>query len=265
MINAKIFRMECSDGSKLDLSVVEDLRNEGALLFVWESSLFLAAYIFSHKSLFHQKKVLEIGAGVGLPSLTCAHPEVGAQRVTISERHEEVATLRCLNKIVTLNNAEKKCIVMPLSWDEPESWPLAEYDYILGSDVLYSTEDFSCLTALLSHFFRQNPNAVFLASYKNRSSRRTILPHLHLHNMTASVISSKSFLHSCHLSSGICLFEEFDNSEIGNMANRTSKRQKVSYEQKDAVNEKPQHSSKYSLIDVNTFDGSHLIKIERIK
>lgn len=62
MINTKVFRLESSDGTSVQIGVIENL-NADSLLFTWESSLMLAAYVMNHKHVFANTSVLEIGAG----------------------------------------------------------------------------------------------------------------------------------------------------------------------------------------------------------
>ena len=71
--------------------------------------------------------------GVGLPSLACGHPAIGAKKVTITERSDELDTLSNLRQVVTLNELDDVCSVEPLSWDQPHTWCQAHVDYILGS------------------------------------------------------------------------------------------------------------------------------------
>lgn len=63
MLNAKMFRLESSDGTTLQLGIVEKFKDEHSLLFTWESSLMLTAYILNRRELFSNSSILEIGAG----------------------------------------------------------------------------------------------------------------------------------------------------------------------------------------------------------
>lgn len=63
MLNTKIFTLESSDGSDINIGIIEKLRDEHTLLFTWESSQMMSAYILNNKQLFANSSVLEIGAG----------------------------------------------------------------------------------------------------------------------------------------------------------------------------------------------------------
>jgi len=299
MINSKVFRLESSDGTNMQLGIIEQFKNEHSLLFTWESSLMMTAYIMSKRSLFSNTSILEIGAGVGLPSLACGHPTIGAKKVAITDRSEELHTLMNLRHVVSLNDLNGVCTVEPLSWDQPHTWLQIHVDYILGSDVLYSTEDFFPLMSFLSHMFAINPSAVFFTTYKNRSARRTLVPHLQLHGMKAEVIPARSFLHQCHFTSGVCLFETTpcveSNADGGRTlhdcstsiaskndlvkavdCNGSEKRRRLNTQQELfcplkqdelSVEDKTDDfspSTEYSLERVNVFDETYLLRIQLI-
>jgi hypothetical protein len=63
MINTKVFRLESSDRTQVQVGIIEQFKNEDSLLFTWESSLMMSAYIMNHKHLFANAHILEIGAG----------------------------------------------------------------------------------------------------------------------------------------------------------------------------------------------------------
>ena len=63
VMNTKVLQLEDSSGGVADLIVLESLVDEDSLVFTWESSLMMSAFIFSNRDMFHDKRVLEIGAG----------------------------------------------------------------------------------------------------------------------------------------------------------------------------------------------------------
>ena len=69
MINTKVFCLESSDGTSLQLGIIETFKDEDSLLFTWESSLMMSAYIMSNKELFANTNILEIGAGDSITSM----------------------------------------------------------------------------------------------------------------------------------------------------------------------------------------------------
>ena len=54
-------------------------------LHTWSSSLALGCYLASNKNIVANKKVLEIGAGTGIPSILCGL--LGAQSVTLTDKN----------------------------------------------------------------------------------------------------------------------------------------------------------------------------------
>ena len=77
-------------------------------LFLWPSAFVLAAYIATSED-FRDKHVLELGAGVGLPSLVAG--KIGALKVTITDRSEET-TLRLIQDNIDLNSLGSVCSVV---------------------------------------------------------------------------------------------------------------------------------------------------------
>jgi predicted nicotinamide N-methyase len=97
---------------------VIELIDERDSLFVWDSSRLISAYLATERSLFQQEKycVLELGAGLGLPSIVAALR--GAKNVYITERAEEITTLDNIKKIIEINDVGDRCQSFPLTWGE---------------------------------------------------------------------------------------------------------------------------------------------------
>jgi hypothetical protein len=109
-----------------------------------------------------------------------------------------------------------------------------DIDIILGADVFYSSEDFEFVIALIDQFMSKNSKTIFYTTYQERSTRRSISPYLEKYKMNAEFIPLNSFLHSSHLTDGICnIVECIDGNE-----------EKMP-------------------VDVSTFDSIYLIKITR--
>ncbi len=97
---------------------------------LWPSALALAHEVACRAEAFHGKRVLELGAGTGLPGMVAA--SLGAQ-VVQTDRHEVAMS-------VCRRNGERNSVQAAIAyrladwptWDDTE-----RYEWILGSDILY--------------------------------------------------------------------------------------------------------------------------------
>jgi predicted nicotinamide N-methyase len=108
---------------------------------LWPSGVALAAVVGGLD--LHGRRVLELGAGLGLPSLAAAIR--GAQVLATDWADDAVALLRA--------NAERNGIALRAErarWDEPELLLRdAPWDLVLGADVLYEQRNAGQLLELL--------------------------------------------------------------------------------------------------------------------
>jgi predicted nicotinamide N-methyase len=100
---------------------------------LWESARVLAGHLVSHPGLCRGKRVLELGCGLGLPSL-CASA-LGAAAVTASDFHPD-------NRAFFLRNAELNGLTNidyhPMDWRNPDLD--TQFETILGSDLIYEKQ-----------------------------------------------------------------------------------------------------------------------------
>jgi predicted nicotinamide N-methyase len=99
---------------------------------LWTAAIALAHEIASRKEIFNGARVLELGSGTGLPGIVAA--SFGA-RVVQTDRNE-LALALCrrnleLNNICTIENQR----VDWADWQDTR-----RYDWIIGSDILYSKD-----------------------------------------------------------------------------------------------------------------------------
>lgn len=114
---------------------------------IWPSAFALAAWLCKHPQLVTGKQVLELAAGIGLPSL-CIAP-ITRQVVASDYLPEAVALLQ--------RNAEHlgraNFVARLLDWNKlPED---LSTEVLLLSDVNYDPSDFPKLIAVLTRFLRQ--------------------------------------------------------------------------------------------------------------
>lgn len=158
-----------SDSLCLCLTTDRDVGHGG---IVWDASLVLAwwtAHASQSLGISAQSRVLEIGAGCGLPALAVAKVS-GAQVVAT----EKPALLPLLQVNVELNGLN--VVVAPLLFGGAlRKLPLPArppFDLVLASDILGCLDDgaFDEIIKTLRDCFTANPSTVVLMSYRSRAA-----------------------------------------------------------------------------------------------
>ncbi|KAI8901984.1 putative methyltransferase-domain-containing protein [Globomyces pollinis-pini] len=154
--------------------------------YMWPSSVLLCMFIATHPDILAEKRVLEVGSGIGLVGLIASR----FSKSVVMTDMDNKDILDNLNNVIKLNKFDN-CAVQPLNW----GWPIVElngkFDCIIGSDVFYNPCDFESLLFTIHYIFRYNstPGAVFITSYQERSSKRRIKPLLDKFGLECNVIS----------------------------------------------------------------------------
>lgn len=133
-------------------------------LQVWRGSLLLADYLVSHHSVLDldNARVIELAAGTGITSITCA--ALGAKSVlcTDVDRGQILDTIRgnfeanqqlCGECVVQVEEID---FFKPVSWRRKLSREIAECNLILAADVVYSQEITSSFFNALSDLIEDN-------------------------------------------------------------------------------------------------------------
>jgi predicted nicotinamide N-methyase len=114
---------------------------------IWASSIALCDFLKAHPNWVQGKNVLEIGAGIGLPSFSIANM---ASSVLISDHAIEAIDLMQKNiSYLHLMNVTAAC----LDWNHFPNQINA--DTILLSDVNYAPDEFEPLLVLLNQFLEK--------------------------------------------------------------------------------------------------------------
>jgi len=101
-------------------------------LLLWNSAIALAEFIASSPELVTNKRVLELGAGVGLPGLVAQ--SVGAH-VTQTDYFVEALD------VAALNAGRNGITGISRLWADWRNWQSTDvYDVVLGADILYDSE-----------------------------------------------------------------------------------------------------------------------------
>jgi predicted nicotinamide N-methyase len=122
-------------------------------VMLWPSSIALAHDVLMRADTLPGKRVLELGAGTGLPGIVAA--SLGARVLQID--HNEVALHVC-----TLNSERNRVTgneVRGADWETFESDQT--FDLVLGSDVLYATTMHDRLRAICDDYLAPGGKVLF--------------------------------------------------------------------------------------------------------
>jgi predicted nicotinamide N-methyase len=119
---------------------------------VWPSSIALLDVLKAHPHLIQNKDVLEIGAGIGLPSLMMADI---TKSIQISDYEKEAVELMQKNiEHLELENVE----ALQLDWNAlPEA---IHPEVVILSDINYDPTQFDALVSLIEKFILQGSTVI---------------------------------------------------------------------------------------------------------
>lgn len=98
-------------------------------LALWPASIALAHEVAGRADVFHGRRVLELGAGTGMPGIVA--DAVGG-RVVQTERQEDAMSMCERNGARNGAGAIERRLADWAAWDDDTA-----YDWIIGSDILY--------------------------------------------------------------------------------------------------------------------------------
>ena len=120
---------------------------------VWPSSIVLANYMMTYD--FADKRILEIGCGIGLASLLLndKHADISA-----TDMHPEAEQYLIEN--TTLNKG-KTIPYERASWDNCAT-TLGKFDLIIGSDVLYERQNIDYLATFIDNHTKESSSIIIV-------------------------------------------------------------------------------------------------------
>ncbi len=119
---------------------------------VWHSAIATSNFITKHNTIFENKIVLELGAGLGLPGLVAS---TIAKNVIISDYIEDA--LFYVNQSVHKNNIHN-VFTKVIDWNcLPQN---IDFDILLMSDVNYEVHEFNNLEKIFLQYLKNNKTIV---------------------------------------------------------------------------------------------------------
>ncbi|XP_048476528.1 EEF1A lysine methyltransferase 3-like [Rhincodon typus] len=159
-----------------ELNITRDFsKNLGIPAVIWEPGRVLCRFFEKEQINFTGKKVIELGSGTGMVGILAillgGDVTLTDQPIVLSQIQYNVS-----NNIpaASLHRSE----VAALSWGKDNDQFPSDYDYILGSDIVYKSHEFHLLINTLLHL--SNPNTIIYFSTKMRQEMGAITFHENL-------------------------------------------------------------------------------------
>ena len=150
----------------------------GAGDVIWPATLALARLLIHCPSFVAGLNILELGAGLGLPS--CAAAAAGARSVTVTDYDAELLLIARRSVAMNLAPEQTGCAINAVraDWTRlPGDWPSSPCDVILASDVLYNGALAADVATVMAHYLLapRHPGSVLpralVADPKQRENR----------------------------------------------------------------------------------------------
>ena len=138
---------------------------------LWPSARGLALHLALNKALVLDKSILEIGCGLGLPSLVAT--KIGASQVVASDLINDA--LYHVNANAKLNQINKNLSTQVMDWTNLDMATLQEMDLILAADIVYEKRFVHHFIDLIDKIKNQNLNIAIIIAEPKRSVAATMI------------------------------------------------------------------------------------------
>lgn len=125
---------------------------------IWPAAVVLASFVAKRGG--GVGRVLELGAGLGVPGLLAARC---GRKVVLSDLEPDA--LEFARAAVEINELEDRVEVLTLDWRDPPD-ELGEFDTVLGSEILYHPPLYPTLVALLDRILA--PSGTVFITHEER-------------------------------------------------------------------------------------------------
>ncbi|KAI9011154.1 putative methyltransferase-domain-containing protein [Gaertneriomyces semiglobifer] len=145
-------------------------------LRTWEAALRFSEYLLHEPELVERKKVVELGAGVGLVGLICG--ALGAASVLLTDFEDSV--LETLRRNIDINTGplSKSLRTRKFDWnssDELQAMTVEEADIIIGTDIAYDPRIITPLANVLDELLNEPHREAWLGVTIRREDTHDML------------------------------------------------------------------------------------------
>uniref|UniRef100_A0A8R1Y8K5 Uncharacterized protein n=1 Tax=Onchocerca volvulus TaxID=6282 RepID=A0A8R1Y8K5_ONCVO len=120
----------------------QNWQQNGVAGVIWDSGIVLARYISEHPELVANRTVLELGAGLGLPSILSSY-----QNAKIIHATDRISAISLLEENIR-RHANSNCNIEIFAFDWNVDKLPQKYQIILGADLIYGGITFESLIRL---------------------------------------------------------------------------------------------------------------------
>ncbi|CAD6190334.1 unnamed protein product [Caenorhabditis auriculariae] len=152
--------------------LLQNWNDQGVSGVLWESAVVLAQYLHQSRGLVKGKRILELGAGLGLPSMVVL--DGGAFHVFATDQMFALPRLRQNVQTNLSPEIQRHCDITCLDWFHPENSTdrIQDVEVIIGADLVYNRELFDPLRRTLLAFSTKKTVIFFASKLRYPKDRR---------------------------------------------------------------------------------------------
>lgn len=129
--------------------------------YLWPAAKGLSLYLYEHKHLIENERVVELGAGCGLAGLVAGKLEA----TSIVFTDYDYGSLNLIDESVKLNDLTDKCSTLFLKWGNiADTKHITDVTIAIGSDLIYCKDVVVPLFTTISQFLSTAESKFILAT-----------------------------------------------------------------------------------------------------
>ncbi|XP_078419418.1 EEF1A lysine methyltransferase 3-like [Cetorhinus maximus] len=161
----------------------------GVSAYVWDSGIALCRYFEKEKINFTGRKVIELGAGTGIVGILAA---LLGGNVTITDKPNCLMQIRNNVYINIPPVCRNRLKVRPLVWGEDQFNFPTDYDFILGSDIVYRFDAYADLIDTLHQLCSEHTTIYLATEFRTDNQSMTFHDVLITEYFNCSVVDSSN-------------------------------------------------------------------------